>query len=351
MDSRYFSIKVVEWYVRNKRDLPWREDSDPYKIWLSEVILQQTRVSQGLPYYHRFVNRFPTVKHLAEASEQEVLRLWQGLGYYSRARNLLKCAREIVANHAGSFPTTFESLKNLTGVGEYTAAAVASIAFGEKIAVVDGNVFRVLSRVFGIDTDIGSTAGKRAFRKLANELISSRPDLHNQAVMEFGALQCVPKNPACGTCIFGTSCVAASAGLQRQLPVKEKTRKPRKRYFYYFVFRRGRSILMKKRGEKDIWNGLYDFYLVEKRRKQRVDLVIEEVCNQHRIYIDPQAATISETYRHILTHQLIYSRFIIVDRFSGVEPNGIHHFYTAKKIDQLPKPALISRFLKDSHLS
>jgi A/G-specific adenine glycosylase len=351
MDARYFSDKVVEWYVRNKRDLPWREDSDPYKIWLSEVILQQTRVIQGLPYYRRFVDRFPTVEHLAAASEQEVLRLWQGLGYYSRARNLLKCAREIVANHAAIFPGTSESLRQLSGIGPYTAAAIASIAFGEKVAVVDGNVFRVLSRVFGVDADIASPQGRKIFHKLANDLMSNSPALHNQAVMEFGALQCLPKNPGCSFCDMRAICAAAAGGLQHQLPVKGKPRKSRKRYFYYFVLRRGKSILMKRRQEKDIWQGLYDFYLVEKTRRHRVADVISEVCQQDNLHFDRESTIVSGTYKHILTHQLIYSRFILVDRFSGNRPNGSHRFFTTRKIDELPKPALISRFLNDSHLS
>ena len=196
MDKRYFSEKIVEWYHENKRNLPWRKTQEPYKIWLSEVILQQTRVVQGLPYYERFVSAYPTVTALAKAPEQEVMRLWQGLGYYTRARNLHKCAKTIVSAFRGKFPTSFEELKRLPGVGDYTAAAIASIAYKEPVAVVDGNVFRVLSRLFGIDTPINTPVGKKLFSQIANDLIlREHPDIHNQAMMEFGATFCTPKNP------------------------------------------------------------------------------------------------------------------------------------------------------------
>ncbi len=203
MDNRYFSDKVVEWYKLNKRDLPWRETQDPYKVWLSEIILQQTRVNQGMPYYLKFLETFPTIQALASATEHEVLRLWQGLGYYTRARNLHKCAKVVVSRYGGRFPDNFKSLLELPGVGEYTAAAIASFSFKEPVAVVDGNVFRVLARVFGIENEINSPEGKKVFTTLANSLISKKfPDFHNQAIMEFGAVHCVPKNPSCPTCHF-----------------------------------------------------------------------------------------------------------------------------------------------------
>src|SRR5687768_10822903 len=283
MDNRYFSDKVAEWYKTNKRDLPWRETKDPYKIWLSEIILQQTRVNQGMPYYYKFIETFPTVHDLACASEQSVLRLWQGLGYYTRARNLHKCAKVVASRFNGEFPNNYKDLLQLPGVGEYTAAAIASFSFNEPVAVLDGNVFRMLSRYFGIEVEINTLEGKRIFSKLANELIhKKRPDLHNQAFMEFGALHCVPKNPPCSTCAFQATCYASLHGRQTELPRKMKKKAARKRYFYYLVFRQGDTLLMQKRTAKDIWHGLFDFHLIEKNKP----IKIEEILNELKGYVN-----------------------------------------------------------------
>jgi A/G-specific adenine glycosylase len=349
MDKRYFSDKVVEWYAVNKRDLPWRSTRDPYKIWLSEIILQQTRVIQGLPYYLKFVEKFPTVQALASASEQEVLRLWQGLGYYTRARNLHKCAKEVVTKYTGVFPDTFEELKKLPGIGDYTAAAIASIAYQEKVAVVDGNVFRVLARIFGIEKEINSPEGKKHFTQIANELITPKnPDIHNQAVMEFGALYCTPVGPVCEQCIFQTSCFASQKNLQAQLPVKIKPKAARARYFYYFVFQKGKSMLLKKRGEKDIWHGLYDFHLVEKTRAQNAMKVMAEDSLLKKFVSDAQV--VSKKYKHVLSHQIIHATFVIVKGDASTrEPENLK-YYSTKKIAELPKPVLISRFLEDHQL-
>ena len=347
MDKRYFSDKVVEWYAVNKRDLPWRTTRDPYKIWLSEIILQQTRVIQGLPYYLKFVERFPAVEALASASEQEVLRLWQGLGYYTRARNLHKCAKEVVTKYNGVFPDTFEELKKLPGIGDYTAAAIASIAYQEKVAVVDGNVFRVLARIFGIEKEINSPEGKKHFTQIANELITSKnPDIHNQAVMEFGALYCTPVGPVCEQCIFQASCFASQKNLQAQLPVKLKAKAARARYFYYFVFQKGKSMLLKKRGEKDIWHGLYDFHLVEKTRAQNALKVMTEDPLLKKFVKDAQV--VSKKYKHVLSHQIIHATFIIIKDDARESENL--KYYSTKKITELPKPVLISRFLEDHQL-
>jgi len=218
-----FSARLVEWYLQNKRELPWRTTKDPYKIWLSEIILQQTRVAQGLPYYLKFIEKYPNVRALANADEQEVLRLWQGLGYYSRARNLHAAAKYVANELGGNFPDSYQKLKQLKGVGDYTAAAIASFAYQEKVAVVDGNVYRVLARLFGIEIDINSNEGKKTFSKLANELITQyQPDLHNQAMMEFGALHCTPANPNCMFCPFTTECEARLTQRQSVLPIKIK---------------------------------------------------------------------------------------------------------------------------------
>jgi A/G-specific adenine glycosylase len=351
MDKRYFSDKLAKWYLENKRDLPWRTTRNPYKIWLSEVILQQTRVSQGLPYYLRFIKKYPNVRELAAAPEQEVLRLWQGLGYYTRARNLHHCAKVIVARHQGKFPSRYEILLQLPGIGEYTAAAIASITGGERVAVVDGNVFRVLSRIFGIHTAVNSSQGKKEFSLLANDLMgNAHAGVHNQAVMEFGALHCTPKNPACDTCIFKRSCCAFAGNLQAGLPVKVKSKGSRKRYFYYLVVEGENSLMMRKREEQDIWKGLFDFHLIEKNKSVKTEkLLAEEPIKK---FIKKSGAVkISKSYKHVLSHQTIFSRFIIVKngkRFiSGQEK---HSFYNFSEISELPKPVLVSRFLTDHYL-
>jgi A/G-specific adenine glycosylase len=351
MDKRYFSEKVVEWYELNKRELPWRENRDAYRIWLSEIILQQTRVVQGLPYYKKFTEEFPEIKDLANAKEQKVLRLWQGLGYYTRARNLHKCAKEVVKSFNNEFPTTFEKLKSLPGIGDYTAAAIASIAFHEPVAVVDGNVFRVLSRIFGIDEPINSPQGKKIFTQLANELVDSKkPGEHNQAVMEFGALFCTPKNPSCPTCVFKSTCFAAIKGLQAVLPVKIKSKTSRKRYFYYIVIQKGDSLLMKKRDQKDIWHGLYDFHLIEKTRPVAIKKLLEDEFFS-KISSKSLAIRITETHRHVLTHQIIITRFIVVKCTNAITINDKNlKLYSKKRISALPKPVLVSQFLAKEQL-
>jgi A/G-specific adenine glycosylase len=349
MDKRYFSKKLAEWYQNHKRDLPWRQTTDPYKIWLSEIILQQTRVSQGLPYYERFLEKFSVVERLAQAPEQEVLRLWQGLGYYTRARNLHKCARTIIRQYGGRFPENFKSLLALPGVGEYTAAAIASIAFKEAVAVVDGNVFRVLSRIFGVDKAINTPEGKKFFSTLANELVDElHADVHNQAIMEFGALHCTPKNPKCEDCPFQGSCVAFKQSLQHQLPVKIKPGKSKKRFFYYLVIRKGKSLLMKKREQKDIWQGLYDFPLIEKKRACTAEKILLEAEFSKNKVSEAASVKTSVAYKHILSHQVIVSKFIVVDhKHLPIKSAKNLKFFSPKKINELPKPVLISRFLSD----
>ena len=345
-----FSEKLIDWYHVNHRDLPWRKTRDPYKIWLSEIILQQTRVAQGLPYYMEFVKTFPTVFDLAKAPEKKVLRLWQGLGYYSRARNLHRCAKDIIKNYKGEFPSSFEELQKLQGIGLYTAAAIASIAFRESVAVVDGNVFRVLARVFGIDKDIVSDEGKKHFFSLANELIDkNQPDLFNQAVMEFGALHCLPKNPKCNECIFSKSCEANQKSLQALLPVKSKKAKVKTRYFNYFVIHTKNGILMRERNGKDIWRGLYDFYLIETVRSKKAQSLVKE----DNFLLKATIIRESEVYKHILSHQKLKVKFIDVQKMLSKEEEmaiknlGLKKF-TLKEISKLPKPILIDRFLKEN---
>lgn len=348
MKAEIFSKKIIFWYEENKRALPWRFTQDPYKIWLSEIILQQTRVAQGLPYYEKFINAFPTVHALANASEQSVLRLWQGLGYYTRARNLHRCAKSIVAN-GGKFPTTYHELLSLPGVGQYTAAAIASFAFLEPVAVVDGNVFRVLARVFGFDNDIASPEGKKFFFEQANKLLAREtPDLFNQAMMEFGATHCTPKNPACSSCVFSKSCVANQNNLQHLLPVKSKKTKIRKRFLYYIVIENENNYLLRKRTGKDIWTGLYDFHLIESAKAQKPTTIIKNDLLLHSCEITATAGPM----KHILSHQHLYAYFISVNIRSKktlnlLTKNSDLSFYSIKKIAQLPKPVLISRFLAE----
>jgi A/G-specific adenine glycosylase len=348
MGKRYFSDKVVEWYLHNKRELPWRASKNPYFIWLSEIILQQTRVTQGLPYYLRFTQQYPTVHALANAPERDVLRLWQGLGYYTRARNLHKCAKTVSSKLDGKFPERFDELRELPGIGDYTAAAVASICFNQRVAVVDGNVFRVLSRIYGIDTPINTPAGKKEFTELAGTLVPQEASGdYNQALMEFGATLCTPKNPSCHECIFSKTCVALKNSLQPHLPVKLQKKASRKRYFDYLVFRRGKSLMMRRRSEKDIWFGLYDFPLIESN-SQTDTKKLADIPPAFKKLIAQSEPSVSQTYKHVLTHQTIFCRFIIVNTPATMvlqEKNG--KFYSFAKIEQLPKPVLISRFLNE----
>jgi A/G-specific adenine glycosylase len=350
MDKRLFSKKIIDWYEQNKRTLPWRTTRDPYKIWLSEIILQQTRIAQGLPYYETFVKNFPNVKSLAAAKPDKVLRLWQGLGYYSRARNLHACAKQVVKNLKGEFPSSFEELKKLPGIGDYTAAAIASISFREPVAVVDGNVFRVLARVFGIDKDIASSEGKKYFFKKANELIpSDTPDIFNQAVMEFGALHCTPQNPKCETCPFEKSCVANAKEMQKLLPVKTPKQKVRKRYFNYVVIEHGGKLLMRKRAAGDIWNGLYDFHLVETKRNITPLKLLKQEMELSKLVIK----NVSTLYKHILSHQQLITRFIMCsiespNALQSLLKEGSLKFYSKSQVEKLPKPILVNRFLEES---
>ncbi len=349
MKGGYFSKKIAEWYEVHYRRLPWRDTRDPYKIWLSEIILQQTRVAQGLPYYERFVKNYPNVKALARANEQEVLRLWQGLGYYTRARNLHACAKSIVEKHDGKFPRTYDALMQLPGIGAYTAAAIASFAFDEKVAVVDGNVQRVLARIFGIDIDATSPEGKKRFARLANDLISKdNPAIHNQAIMEFGALQCVPMRPDCENCVFRSSCFAYKHDSQSLLPVKKKKTRITRRYFYYFLLRNGKKLLTIERKGNDIWRGLHDFPLHEETRPADPKKIITKLFT-HELTGDVR---ISPDYKHVLTHQVIFARFIEMNLTPEKVPSHLlrdsaAQWRSVSSLEKIPKPVLISRYLHE----
>jgi A/G-specific adenine glycosylase len=347
LEKHTFSHKLILWYQKYQRDLPWRHTRDPYFIWLSEVILQQTRVKQGLPYYLRFIEAFPTVQELAQAEEKEVLRLWQGLGYYSRARNMHLTAKTVADERAGIFPSRYDELLKLKGIGTYTAAAIASFAFNEKAAVLDGNVFRVLARVFGIETDIASHEGKKIFTRLANDLLpDTQTDQYNQAIMEFGAIQCTPQTPNCMFCPLNNHCVANLTGRQDRLPVKSKKIKISQRYFHYFVVQKGELVYMKERREKDIWSGLYDFYLKEAEQL----LSLEELSADAEVRDLLRHTTIegeSEVFTHVLTHQRIQIRFWKLRLPDEVLPLFLDNqlFFSRAEIERLPKSILIENYL------
>lgn len=351
--NSFFADTLIRWYQLHKRSLPWRETKDPYLIWLSEVILQQTRVAQGLPYFLKFAQAYPTVQHLAKAEEDEVLRLWQGLGYYSRARNMHFTAKQVVEEHRGHFPASYEELQKLRGVGSYTAAAIASFAFKEKVAVLDGNVFRVLSRVFGISDDIALPASRKEFQKLANSLISEKePDTFNQAIMEFGAIQCTPIMPDCMFCPLQASCFAFNRGLVQELPVKSKAKAARPRFFHYLVFEREGCFYLRKRLAGDIWQGLYDFYLYETPDKDLEPIrLVEELKGTGIELTQNQLSLPQKEYRHVLSHQKITAKFYLVKLKNRLDDKVLQEgrlsIFNKEEIENLPKPTLINNYLKD----
>lgn len=310
--SDNFAFILLNWYAKNKRSLPWREEKNPYKIWISEIILQQTRVSQGLNYYIRFIERFPSISSIYEAGEQEVLKYWQGLGYYTRARNIYAAAVYLMENYQGKFPTTYNEILKIKGIGEYTAAAIASFAYQLPYAVIDGNVLRVLSRIFGIYEPIDSTKGKKEIRQLANKLMCKKnPSAFNQAIMDFGATQCVPANPDCKNCCFSNVCYANLHYEQTELPVKTKKIKTRNRYFYYFHISYQNKIYIQKRKSKDIWKGLYEFPLLELDETIDCEKLIAHPAVQNLFAnLNWEILSVSSTYKHILSHQTIIAVFI-----------------------------------------
>jgi A/G-specific adenine glycosylase len=345
MTGASFSQRLIEWYLQNHRPLPWRDTTDPYKIWLSEIILQQTRVAQGLPFYLQLVEAFPTVEALAAAPLSRVFRLWQGLGYYSRARNMHACAQAVVARFNGQFPPTFEELLRLPGIGPYTAAAIASLAFRQPVAVVDGNVFRVLARVFGFYQNTATAAGKKIFFAQANALIDrQRPDLFNQAMMEFGALHCTPRAPKCESCIFAQTCFARKHNLQQALPAKAKKQKPRTRYLNYFVFERKNRLLMRARSEGGIWRGLHEFYLVECKPKDAAAWLRGAAIMPRGVRVPAKPVY---TCRHALTHQSLHIAFYHIQTTQSWRrlPPGFK-WYSRRQAEAAAKPVAITRFLE-----
>ncbi|WP_291964269.1 A/G-specific adenine glycosylase [Maribacter sp.] len=343
-----FSGKILDWYHKNKRVLPWRKTTDPYKIWLSEIILQQTRVAQGTPYYLRFVENFPTVKDLADADEEQVLKLWQGLGYYSRARNLHASAKMVVEMYNGEFPDNYKGLLTLKGVGDYTASAISSICFNEPQAVVDGNVYRVLARYYGIDKPINSTEGIKYFKSLAEKVMDEKEIRdYNQGIMEFGAIQCSPKKPLCLLCPLNDSCVALEKNLVDTLPVKLKKTKVRTRYFNYLIpiykdINGKQFTRLDQRKGKGIWQNLWEFPLLESKDHMEIDSITiryKEVLNN--IKAEEILSFNENAIVHKLSHQHLNTKFWLVyvnEEFDDMIP--------VERIIDFPVPVLVADFIK-----
>ncbi|MFD2567157.1 A/G-specific adenine glycosylase [Pseudotenacibaculum haliotis] len=340
-----FSNTLIYWYLQNNRELPWRKTKDPYLVWLSEIMLQQTRIAQGLSYYLKFSEAFPKVENLANAEESTVLKMWQGLGYYSRARNLHFTAKYITQDLQGVFPSTYKELLKLKGVGDYTASAIASICFDEPTAVVDGNVYRVLARYFGIHTPINSTKGIKEFKALAQSMIDvEQPGTFNQAIMDFGSLQCKPQNPNCEECPINNSCVANEKGLTKILPIKEKKIKIKNRFFNYLVFvtEDGTTELEERKG-KGIWQGMYQFPLIETAKEVAESTLITMEAFQQKV---PSKSKIQlynkDAIVHKLSHQHLHTRFWIIKLKENTK--ATIHWYD---IEKYPVPVLISNFIED----
>ena len=345
-----FAARLLEWdRTGNDRPMPWKGEKDPYRIWLSEIILQQTRVEQGWDYYNRFISAYPDIHSLSNAPDADVFKLWEGLGYYTRCRNLIHTAKYISEEKNGRFPDNYHDILNLKGVGPYTAAAISSFAFNLPYAVLDGNVFRVLARYFGIKKNINSPEGKREFSVLAGELLDQKqPGVYNQAMMDFGAVICKPVIPRCTECPFRNDCFAYNHNLVETLPVKGKKAPVKKRWFYYIVLEHNNKVAIRKRVEKDIWQDLYEFPLIEKESESDHDSLIHEaLMNKWVLKKDLYNLTISGAFRQQLTHQLISGRFLgIVLRNKPVhDPGWI--WVPRSGINAYPFPNYINQFLRD----
>ena len=323
-----FADTLISWYEDHKRDLPWRGEPDPYKIWVSEIILQQTRVQQGWDYYIRFIDNFPHVKALAEADEDRVLKVWQGLGYYSRARNMHSAAREIMEKHGGHFPNEYDKILSLKGIGNYTAAAISSIAFGLPYPAVDGNVIRIVSRIFGICDDVTQPVVVKKITAICEtEIDSNRPGVFNQAAMDFGAIQCVPRNPNCDECPFQSSCYAYNNHLVDILPVKKKKAESKHRYFHYTVYLSDNQTIIEKRTGSDIWRNMYQFPLTETDSEEYADKPLFSI-------------------REVLSHQIIHAAFYVknVKKLPKLSQNQL--VIPFDDMEKYPMPKIMTEFLK-----
>jgi A/G-specific adenine glycosylase len=341
-----FHRLITKWYRLNARQLPWRDTENPYFIWLSEIILQQTRVDQGMNYYYKFIKAYPTVEDLAEAEEQDVLNNWQGLGYYSRARNLHASAKMIMNDFGGVFPETYTQVIKLKGVGEYSAAAISSFAYNEPYAVLDGNVFRVLSRVFDVDLAIDSTEGKKYFKNLAQELLPvSNSAEYNQAIMEFGAMQCTPKIPNCTDCILQNKCLAFVSKTIAERPFKAKKAKVKNRFFNYLIFKNDGFVYIKKRLDKDIWQHLFEFPMIETSE----ELSFSELNGLLRNKYNVQSYKSIKGKKHVLSHQYIFAEFYFINEIADFSDEQFIKI-KIENLQDFPLPRLIDRFLESHDL-
>jgi len=348
--KKNFVAKLTKWNKNgNFREMPWKGEKDPYKIWLSEIILQQTRVDQGLAYYNKFVKSFPTVSDLARAPEIKVFKLWEGLGYYTRCKNLIATAGHIHEHLNGQFPDQYEAILALKGIGPYTAAAIGSFAFNLPYAVIDGNVFRVLSRYFGIKDPIDSTVGKKLFSMLANELLDKKqPGIYNQSIMDFGSTICKPKLPLCKNCVLKEYCTAFLNGMVQLLPIKEKSISKTTRWFYYLVIELDDEVYVRKRGIKDIWENLYEFFLIETKDAillENMNIVEELIGN-----VAFEQLQISPVYKQLLTHQTIRGQFVRIKINDRIELKG-YNIVKKKALEKMPFPKYIGNYLKDKNVS
>jgi A/G-specific adenine glycosylase len=353
-------LNIHGWYEKNLRDLPMRHTRDPYRTWVAEVILQQTRMDQGLPYFKNFLDAYPDVETLASASENEVLRLWQGLGYYSRARNMLASARYIVEHFNGQMPGSYRELLKLKGVGKYTAAAIASWCYGEPVAAVDGNVARVLARLFGIFEAINTPAGEKKIQKLATELLDrTDPGRHNQAMIDFGAMMCLPRLPACNLCPLAELCEAKRRDCVDRIPVKQKNKKPSERWFYYYMIRSDRELILVQRGKKDIWEGLYEPPMIESAGPRSEEEIVQQMLPT--VLQESEASygkgykligELSDTLRHQLSHQTIHARFLQVELDPLPHPLPERwRTVPLEELDRYAMPRLIHRYLEQANFS
>lgn len=353
-----FSQVLVEWYAANKRILPWRDTGNPYYIWVSEVILQQTRVAQGFDYYLRFINTFPTVYDLARADIDRVLKVWQGLGYYTRARNMHATAKEIVEKYNGAFPRTYKELIKLKGVGDYTASAIAAFAFGEPVAAVDGNVYRIFARLFGVDTPIDTQKGKQELKAIADSMLDKdRPGVYNQAIMDFGGTVCMPKKPSCLTCPVMEICSAFRNRMVDRYPVKSKTIKKTERYLTYIIPQKGEQTYITKRIKDDIWKSLYEFPLIETDRQMEVAEIVE-TDSWARLFEGKAVDVLyfSTPKKYMLSHQRIFARFVVVrineesqllkENFSAIELSEIHNYSTSRLIEGFLAAEPVEKYFK-----
>jgi A/G-specific adenine glycosylase len=353
LSNTFFTTTLLTWHqTLNNRTMPWKGEKNPYKIWLSEIILQQTRVEQGLAYYNKFVQQYPTIQKLAAADDTSIFKLWEGLGYYSRCKNLIATAKYVANTLNGIFPTTYEAIVALKGIGPYTAAAIASFAYNLPYAVVDGNVYRVLSRYFGIFTPIDTNEGKKEFTKLATQLLAvKQPSKYNQAIMDFGATVCKPSTPLCNTCMLANTCKAYKNEVVQMLPIKQKKPQKKVRYFYYIIAQHKGKVYVKKRPAGDIWENLYQFILIESATSIAINNQAQFMQMHH--IIEPANYTIksiSSMYKQQLTHQTLFGQFIYIEVKKPLMLND-YTLVSKSSLQLLPFPKFITGYLKDKNVS